>query len=132
MLTVCATDMAGNSKEVMRVKISSLSAFVMLGAVTATDLDTSFYYYDDAPAELQLASRPIEDGIDLASEGQNTFRLPAYDFLRVQLGQEKVFSEIGQGLRDLTSLDRCWRNGEQHDDLYGNVGRLCKALREPL
>jgi len=43
MLTVCATDMAGNSKEVMRVKISSLSAFVMLGAVTATDLDTSFY-----------------------------------------------------------------------------------------
>jgi hypothetical protein len=101
MLTVCATDMAGNSKEVMRVKISSLSAFVMLGAVTATDLDTSFYYYDDAPAVLQL-------------------------------GQGKVFSEIGQGLRELTSLDRCWRNGEQRDDLYRNVGRLCKALREPL
>jgi hypothetical protein len=78
--------MAGNSKEVIRVKISSLSAFVMLGAVTATDLDTSFYY-DDASAVLQL-------------------------------GQGKVFSEIGQGLRELTSLDRCWHNGERHDDLY--------------
>lgn len=64
--------MAGISKEVIKVKISSLSAFVKLGAVTATDLETSFYC-DDAPAELQLASRPIEDGIDPASEGQKTF-----------------------------------------------------------
>lgn len=115
----------------MKVRISSLSAFVLLGAVTATDLETSFYY-DYSRPESQRAGRPVEDGIDLTSEGQDTFRLPTYDLLVVQLGQGTVFAEIGQGLRELTSLDRCWRNGKQHDDLYGNVARLCAALREAL
>jgi hypothetical protein len=123
--------MAGNSGEVMKVRISSLSAFVLLGAASATDVKTSFYY-DYSHPETQLASRPVESEIDLASEGQNRFRVLTYDFMVVQLGQGKIFSEIGQGLRELTSLDRCWRNGQQHDDLYGNVARLCAALREPL
>ena len=37
--------MAGNSGEVGKVRISSLSAFLMLGAVSATDVKTSFYDY---------------------------------------------------------------------------------------
>ena len=40
--------------------------------------------------------------------------------MMVQLGQGKIVSEIRQGLRE-SSLDRCWRNGEQRDDLFGNV-----------
>jgi hypothetical protein len=123
--------MAGNSGEVRKVRISSLSAFLVLGAVSATDVKTSFYY-DYSHPETQLASSAVEDGIGLASEGQKTSRVATDDYMMVQLGQGKIFSEIGQGLRELTSLDRCWRNGEQRDDVYGNVARLCAALREPL
>jgi hypothetical protein len=113
------------------VRISSLSAFVLLGAVSATDVKTSFYY-DYSQPETQLASRPVEAGINFASEDQNRFRALTYDFMVVQLGQGKIFSEIGQGLRELTSIDRCWRSGGQHDDLYRNVARLCAALTGPL
>lgn len=113
------------------MRISSLSAFLMLGAVSATDVKTSFYYDYSRPGK-QLAGGPGGDGIDLASEGRKTSRVATDDFMMVQLGQGKIFSEIRQGLRELTSLDRCWRNGEQRDDLSGNVARLCTALREPL
>jgi hypothetical protein len=123
--------MAGNSGEVRKVRISSLSAFLVLGAVSATDVKTSFYYDYSRPGT-QLASGPVEDGIDLASEGRKTSRVATDDFMMAQLGQGKIFSEIRQGLRELTSLDRCWRNGEERDDLLGNVARLCTALREPL
>lgn len=113
------------------MRISSLSAFLMLGAVSATDVKTSFYYDYSRPGT-QLAGGPGEDGIDLASDGQKTSRVATDDFMMVQLGQGKIVSEIRQGLRELTSLDRCWRNREQRDDLFGNVARLCTALREPL
>ena len=123
--------MAGNSGEVRKVRISSLSAFLILGAVSATDVQTSFYYDYSRPGT-QLASGPVEDGIDLASEGQKTSRVATDDFMMAQLGQVTFFSEIRQGLRELTSLDRCWHNGEERGVLLGNVARLCTALREPL
>ena len=113
------------------MRISSLSAFVLLGAVSATDVKTSCYY-DYSQPETQLASRPVEAGINFAGEGQDRFRALTYELMAVQLGQGKIFSEIGQGLRGLTSLDRCWRSGGQHDDRYGNVARLCAALTGPL
>jgi hypothetical protein len=123
--------MAGNSGEVRKVRISSLSAFLMLGAVSATDVKTSFYYDYSRPGT-QLASGPGADGTNLASEGQKASRVATDDSMMVQLGQGMIFPEIGQGLRELTSLHRCWRNGERRDGLSGNVARLCTALREPL
>jgi hypothetical protein len=113
------------------VRISSLSAFVVLGAVSATDVGTSSYH-DSLHAASQLASRPVEYGVGLASEGPNTLRDPAYDFVVAQSGQESIFSEIEQDLRELARLGGCWRNGGQHHGLHGTVAKLCMAIAEPL
>jgi hypothetical protein len=117
--------------EVKKVRISSLPAFVVLGAVSATDVGTSAYH-DSSHAASQLANRPVEYGVGLASEGQNTLRDPAYDFVVAQSGQENIFSEIKQNLRELTRLGPCWHNGGQHHGLHGTIAKLCRAIAEPL
>jgi hypothetical protein len=113
------------------VRIWSLSAFVVLGALSATDVGTSSYY-DSSHAASQLANRPVEFGVGLASEGPNTLQDSAYGFVVAQSGQENIFSEIQQDLRELSRLGQCWRNGGQHQGLHGTVAKLCIAIAGPL
>ena len=114
----------------MRPIFASLSAFALLGVVSAADVGTSCHY-DFSRQELRLARGPVEDVTDHPTESQSSLRVIARDFMLTQFGPLEFLPEIERGMHDLTSFSRCWQEVGGHDDLDGNVGRLCATLMRP-
>jgi hypothetical protein len=114
----------------MKTTFASLATFVVLGVLSATDVDIS-YYYDFDRSETQPASGPAQRETQYREE-ETTFRAAAYDYIATQLGLGMILSELGREMRDLTSFKRCWLREERRDDLDGSLAGLCTALAGPL
>lgn len=111
----------------MRPIFASLSAFALLGVVSAADVGTSCHY-DFSRQELRLARGPVEDVADHPAANKTSLRLIARDFMVMHLGQREFLSAMERGIRDLTSLSQCWQEVGEHDALSGRAGRLCATL----
>jgi hypothetical protein len=110
----------------VKTTFASLSAFVLLGVVSTAD-DCC---HDVASPGMQSVREPVEAS-NPASEGKSTSPIFALDLVPSFLGQEKIFGEIGQQVRDLTDLQRCWRKIDRTDGLAESVARLCSAIAGP-
>jgi hypothetical protein len=108
-------------------KISaSLSAFMLLGVVSTVD----DCYHGAASGGMQPVRQP-DQASNPAFEEENAVLMVAQDFLSVYAGQGTIFSEIRQDVRDLTSVHRCWRKIDRHDELTEGIARLCTAIAGP-
>jgi hypothetical protein len=116
--------------DAMKTMFASLATFVALGVFLA-DVKISYYFDFDRP-EKQPASGPADSETELYAKEKHTFRVAAYDFLSAQFEPGMIFSEIGRGMRDLTSFKRCWLLQARQDHMDGDVARLCTALTGPL
>lgn len=114
----------------MKTMFASLATVVALGVFLA-DVKVSYYIDFDRP-EKQPASGPAESETEPHATEKPTFRATAYDFLAAQFEPGMIFSEIGRGMRDLTSFKRCWLLEARQDHMDGDVARLCTALTGPL
>ena len=114
----------------MRPIFASLSAFALLGVVSAADVGTSCHY-DFSRQKTRLARGPVENEPDHPTEHKTPLRVVALDFMLAQLGPLEFLPEIEREMRDLTSFSPCWQEVGGHDDLDGDVGRLCAALMHP-
>jgi hypothetical protein len=114
----------------MRPIFASLSAFALLGVVSAADVGTSCHY-DFSRQELRFARGFIADGADHRIENKTSLRLIARDFMVVHLGQREFLAEVERGMHEMTRFSRCWKEVGEHVDLHGSPGRLCATLTHP-
>jgi hypothetical protein len=103
--------------------LTSLTAFVLLGVLSAAD----GCYQNLADPGVH----PAEGKVNHVNEGEETPRAAAREFIAVQLGQNKLFREIGLEMRGLTGLQRCWQKFRRHDDLEGDFASVCATLTAP-
>lgn len=114
----------------MRPLVASLTAFALLGVVSAADVGTSCHY-DFSGQAMRLARGPVEIDTDHPAASMTSLRVIARDYIVVHHGQREFHSDIERGMRDVTSFSRCWQEVGGRDDLDGNVARLCATLTQP-
>ena len=108
-------------------KISaSLSAFVLLGVVSTLD----DCYQGFASPGMQPVREP-DEASNPAREVANPVLAVAQDFVSLYAGQGAIFAEIGRDVRDLTSVQGCWRKIDRYDELTESIARLCTAIAGP-
>jgi hypothetical protein len=114
----------------VRPIFASLSAFALLGVVTAAGVGTRCHY-DFSRQEMRSARGSITNVADHPAESKTSLRVIARDFMVVHLGQREFLSAREQGIRDMTNFSWCRQEVDGQDDLDGNVARLCATLTQP-